>query len=158
MAFQNQIHAIMVSHLFKWLLTLVSNFLYNYAIQIIMFSLLKLFIGFSRFCIFVWTPCFMFNNLHHIPLKKYSLLTLIFLGFLVVCLDHISRVPHSHPLNCFSSHPLIIFTYVIIVLAPSFQFFLSHPCALGNMATFHVVGCLDFTIMVNDSRTTSIFK
>ncbi len=39
-------------------------------IQIIILKLLKLFFGFSMFWIFIWTPCFNFYNLYHIPSKN----------------------------------------------------------------------------------------
>jgi hypothetical protein len=39
-----------------------------------------------------------------------------------------------------------------------FFFFHYYLCVLGNMATFHVIGRLELTIMVNDSRMTSVFK
>ncbi len=102
----------------------------------------------------------MFNNLHHIPSKKQSLLTLIFLSFLVIYLDHISMVPPSHPLNCSSLCLSIFFTSIVIVLAMSFclQFFQSHPCAPSNMMTFHSVNHLDLNIMVNNLGTTFVFE
>jgi hypothetical protein len=75
-------------------------------------------------------------------------------------LDRISKVPPSHPLNCSSLCLLIFFTSIVIVLALSFCFQLvqSHPCAPSNMATFHVVGHLDLTIMVDALGTTFFFK
>ncbi len=88
------------------------------------------------------------------------MLTLIFLSFSVVCLDHISNVLPSHLLNCSSSCPSIVFTFVVLFLVPSFhfQFFQSHPCALGNMATFHVVGYSDLTIIVDNLRMIYVFE
>jgi hypothetical protein len=49
---------------------------------------------------------------------------------------------------------------IIYVIAPLFHFQFSqfYYCAHGNMATFHVASYSDFTIMVNESRMTSIFE
>jgi hypothetical protein len=37
-------------------------------------------------------------------------------------------------------------------------FFHYNLCVFGNMATFHVVGRSELTIMVNNSKTTSMFE
>jgi Na+/H+ antiporter NhaA len=37
-------------------------------------------------------------------------------------------------------------------------FFHYNLCVFGNMATFHIVGRSELTIMVNNSKTTSMFE
>ncbi len=48
----------------------VPHFQHVCVIQIIILKLLKLFFGFSMFWVPIWTPCFNFYNLHHIPSKN----------------------------------------------------------------------------------------
>ncbi len=43
-----------------------------------------------------------------------------------------------------------------LVDSNSFKFFHYYSCAFCNMATFHVTGRLDLTIMVDESRTTIV--
>jgi hypothetical protein len=45
-----------------------------------------------------------------------------------------------------------------ISLCVAFFLFHYYLCVLGNMVTFHVVGHSELTIMVNDLRTTLVFK
>ncbi len=73
-----------------------------------------------------------------------------------------SQIHHCllHPLNCSSSRVTFEFYFIICVIALlfCFHFFKFYCCALGNMATCHVVGHSDLTIMVNSLGTTIISK
>jgi hypothetical protein len=50
---------------------------------------------------------------------------------------------------------ILVFDFVLVDSNP-FDFFHYYSCAFCNMATFHVIGRLDLTIMVDESRTITI--
>ncbi len=82
---------------------------------------------------------------------------------------------HIHPLYFLSSYriyfdllfsPLLVLWSIqvcvlhLIAFHSLLHFFIFHYnlCVLGNMVTFHVIRCLELTIMVDDSGTTSMSK
>ncbi len=107
---------------------------------------------------FVRPPCFVLNNLHHIPLEIIIIANIDlpwFFGCVFGSYFQCSSFPCSilfqfMPFNCF--HLCCFFSCFC------FQFFQSHPCAPSNMVTFHGVGRLNLTIMVDNLRAFFIFK
>jgi hypothetical protein len=74
---------------------------------------------------------------------------------LTPCLYYISPIPLPLPRN--PSKLSLLFNSILANSNPS-QFLHYYFCALCNMATFHVLGCLNLTIIVDDLGTTSISK
>jgi hypothetical protein len=93
-------------------------------------------------------------------------LLFLFVVFIVVVFCPISYSTHSHweyisstpfPLPPNPSNFTLMFDFAFDDSNP-FEFLHYYSNALCNMVTFHATGCLDLTVMVDDSRTTIVSK